>query len=63
MADPKFTAEDKKAWKAIFDGEAKGNIKALQHILEARGTPVSYQSLFLAFKEGNWVKPAPGGES
>jgi hypothetical protein len=54
-----FTKADKAAWKEIFLGPAKGNLKSLEKILRNQGRPVSYQSLFEARKEDEWDNELP----
>ncbi len=50
----RFTDEDRAQWKAVYLGEAKGNLSEAVRVLKKQGVKVSYQTLFNTAKAGKW---------
>lgn len=55
----RFTPEDRAQWKAVYFGQAQGNMKEAERILNQQGMEVSYQTLFNTAKKEQWDKVTP----
>jgi hypothetical protein len=55
----RFTPEDRAHWKSLYFGEAQGNLKEVERLVNNQGLNVSYQTLFNLSKKEKWSDHTP----